>query len=63
MTSRVKRAKYKAARGPYGTELGVFAGEGSGRTGQVQYGNVQLQNATRVYLQYRKTVPSCIVIL
>lgn len=36
MTSRVKRAKYKAARGPYGTKAGVFVERGGGRA--VRYG-------------------------
>lgn len=65
MTSRVKRAKYKAARGPYGTGARYICRkkEGAGGAVRLEYGNVQLQDATRVYLQCRKTVPRCIVIL
>jgi len=74
MTSRVKRAKYKAARGPYATTPSshhrqVYSPGREGRWGregrlhsQVEYGNVQLQGAARVYLQRRKTVPPRIVI-
>jgi len=68
MTSRVKRAKYKAARGPYAATASrqVYSpgggGEGGGGRLQAEYGNVQLQGAARVYLQHRKTVPPRIVI-